>query len=69
LRDLQARGERADLELVIRDIERRDHQDRTRAVSPLRPADGAVVVDTTALSIDQVIDRLVQLAHTAATKL
>jgi len=65
LAELRARGEDADLDQVVADIEARDHQDRTRADSPLRQAAGAVRVDTTRLGIDQVVDRLVQLAHRA----
>ncbi|WP_371836773.1 (d)CMP kinase [Rhodococcus rhodnii] len=44
---------------VLADVERRDHLDSTRAVSPLRPADDAVTVDTSELGIEAVIDRLV----------
>ena len=43
-------------------VERRDHLDSTRATSPLRPADDAVHVDTSELSIDQVIVALSELA-------
>ncbi len=68
-RDLQARGEDVDLDRVVRDVERRDHQDRTRAASPLRPAEGAVVVDTTSLAVDQVVDELERLARRAAATL
>jgi cytidylate kinase len=48
----------ADVEVVLRDQALRDEQDRTREHSPLRPADGAVEVDTTGLSIDDVVDRI-----------
>ncbi len=47
---------------VAADIERRDHLDSTRAASPLAQADDAVVVDTTELDIDEVINRLVDMA-------
>jgi cytidylate kinase len=47
---------------VAADIERRDHLDSTRAASPLTQADDAVVVDTTDLEIDEVINRLVDIA-------
>ena len=40
----------------------RDAVDSGRAASPLRPADDAVVVDATSLSLDEVVDRMVQLA-------
>lgn len=53
----------ADVEVVLRDQALRDEQDRTREHSPLRPADGAVEVDTTGLSIDQVVDRISELVR------
>ena len=42
-------------------IERRDQYDRTRADGPLVEADGSIVVDTTGLSIDEVLERIEQL--------
>lgn len=53
----------ADVEVVLRDQALRDEQDRTREHSPLRPADGAVEVDTSGLSIDQVVERISQLVR------
>lgn len=53
------------LEQIAADIERRDHLDSTREHSPLRPADDAVWLDTSDLSIDQVIDRVLDLAAAA----
>jgi cytidylate kinase len=40
---------------------RRDERDASRSHSPLRPAGGAVVLDTTELSVDQVVERLAEL--------
>ncbi|MCW2521962.1 MAG: (d)CMP kinase [Frankiales bacterium] len=51
---------------VAADIRRRDGLDSSRAVSPLRRADGAVVVDTSELSIEQVVSLLERLARAAA---
>ena len=53
----------ADLESVISDIRRRDEQDSKRDTAPLRPADDAVMVDTTGLSIEQVVDLLITRCH------
>ena len=44
---------------VLEAIRRRDHIDSTRAASPLMIPDGAVVVDTSALTVDEVVDRIV----------
>ncbi len=51
-----------DYEAVLADVERRDHLDSTRAVSPLRAADDAVVVDTSDMTESEVIAHLTDLA-------
>jgi cytidylate kinase len=51
----------ADVEVVMRDQALRDEQDRTREHSPLRPADGAVELDTTGLSVGEVVARIAGL--------
>ena len=53
-----AEGRGDDYAAVLADVQRRDHLDSTRAVSPLRPADDSVLVDTSELGIDDVIGRL-----------
>lgn len=53
----------ADLESVIADIRRRDEQDSKRDTAPLRPADDAVMVDTTGLTIEQVVELLINRCH------
>jgi cytidylate kinase len=53
-----AEGRGDDYDAVLADVQRRDNLDSTRAVSPLRPAADAVQVDTSELSMDQVIDEL-----------
>ncbi len=49
------------VDAVAADIKRRDEIDSTRAASPLRPADDAVVIDTTGHTVDEVVDRVVGL--------
>jgi cytidylate kinase len=53
-KELRAKGQRASLGKIIEDIRARDHRDRTRAASPLRAADDAVVIDTTGFSLPEV---------------
>jgi len=53
-----AEGRGDDYSAVLADVQRRDNLDSTRAVSPLRPAADAVLVDTSDLTRDQVIDEL-----------
>ncbi|MEJ2132760.1 MAG: (d)CMP kinase, partial [Gammaproteobacteria bacterium] len=43
-------------------MEARDQRDETRAASPLRPAEDAVVIDSTALTIEQVLERVLDEA-------
>lgn len=59
-------GAGAQLASVAADIDRRDRLDSSRAVSPLTRAVDAIEVDTTYLDIDEVVDRLVDLAMQAA---
>lgn len=53
-------------ERVLADVQRRDHLDSTRAVSPLRPAEDAVEVDTSDMTQDQVVAHLLDLVRTRA---
>jgi len=50
-----------DVETVLRDQALRDAQDSDRAHSPLKLAPGAVELDTSGLSVDEVVERVVQL--------
>ena len=59
-----AAGRDSDFEQVLDSVNRRDHLDSTRTVSPLRPADDAVIVDTSDLSLEQVLDELAGLVQT-----
>ncbi len=52
-----------DVETVQRDQALRDAQDESREHSPLKAADDSVEVDTTGLSIDEVVERIVALVH------
>jgi cytidylate kinase len=59
-RQLADMGQPADLDELRDQIARRDHQDRNRAEAPLKPAPDAVIIDTTALAIDEVFAALVR---------
>ena len=62
-------GPDVDVAAVAADLQRRDRLDSTRAASPLARAADAVDVDTTDLSIDEVVDRLVDIVlNRAATR-
>jgi cytidylate kinase len=51
-------------EQVAKEIADRDHRDSSRAVAPLRPADDAVHIDTTGLTLHEVVQRVVELVRT-----
>lgn len=51
-------GRPAEYQTILEAIRQRDHQDRTRAVAPLVPAADALVIDTSALTEDAVLDRI-----------
>jgi cytidylate kinase len=56
--ELRTKGSSESLEQIQKAIEERDKSDENRAVGPLKPAQDAIVVDTTDLSIEEVVDKL-----------
>lgn len=65
-RDLADTGQSATLERTREDLETRDRRDRSRAIAPLVPAADAEVIDSSSLTVEQVVDRMLQ---TIAAKL
>jgi cytidylate kinase len=57
-RQLLEKGLEVNLQQLVRDIAERDDRDSQRAVAPLRPAIGALVVDTTGIGIEAVLERV-----------
>ena len=57
-KQLKEKGFDANLQTLSRDLEARDGQDATRVVAPLKPARDAVELDSTDLSIEEVVDRI-----------
>ena len=60
--ELRGKGESVDFEELLQEIRERDERDRSRDVAPLKPADDAEIIDTTGLSIDDVVQRIVEVA-------
>ncbi|WED27707.1 (d)CMP kinase [Vibrio sp. DW001] len=60
LKQLQEKGLSVKFDHLLREIQERDDRDRNRAVAPLRPADGALVLDSTTLSIGEVVDQALE---------
>lgn len=61
--ELVARGVETTVDVVRAQIEERDSRDSSRADSPLRPADDAVMLDTDGLGVDQVVGAILALCH------
>lgn len=61
-KELTEKGEKVNLEDIMSDIKSRDEQDMNRKVSPLVQAGDAVLVDTSSLSIDEVVDAILKIA-------
>ena len=54
--ELAQKGEKCDYDIIKKDIEQRDYQDMHREISPLKQADDAVLVDTSDMNIEQVVE-------------
>ena len=60
--ELTAKGETCDIAQIQADIEERDHRDMTRDISPLKQAEDAVLVDSSEMTIDEVVERIIEIA-------
>lgn len=61
--ELQAKGESCDLAAIEEDIRERDERDMTRAISPLCQAEDAVLVDSSDMTVEEVIEKIASLAR------
>lgn len=59
-KELQEKGQSVDAAKMKEDIKTRDHKDMTREASPLKKADDAVFIDTTHLTIEQTVERILE---------
>lgn len=62
-KQLKEKGENVILSRLFRDMQARDRRDRERSVAPTVPATEAIVMDSTDLSLNQVVERLIGLAR------
>ena len=62
-RELEARGQYIEVDEMLTQLRDRDQRDATRSVAPLKPAEDAVLLDTTHLSEGEVLDRLEQIVR------
>jgi cytidylate kinase len=68
VKEFGERGEQIDFDAVLREIRQRDAADENRNVGPLRKADDAIEIDTTNLSIDEQVKKIVRLAREKLTQ-
>lgn len=59
--ELQAKGAKDTFEQVLADLKQRDYNDSHRAVAPLKPADDSVLVDTTALTLEASVEKVIEV--------
>ena len=57
-KQLISKGESVNLAALLKDIQKRDERDMNRAVAPLKPADDAIVIDSTATAIEDVFNQV-----------
>lgn len=58
--ELRAKGEPVEFSVVLSDLQKRDHQDSTREVAPLRRAPDATLIDSTGKSVSEVVEEILQ---------
>ena len=59
--ELEAKGEDCNLEKIRADIEERDYRDMHREISPLRQAEDAILIDSSDMTVEEVISRIISL--------
>jgi cytidylate kinase len=62
-KQLKDKGLTVTLASLLREIEARDERDATRKVAPLKPATGALIIDTTGIAVDEVVARVLAVIH------
>tara|TARA_B100000579_G_scaffold407395_1_gene394618 strand:- start:1181 stop:1843 length:663 start_codon:yes stop_codon:yes gene_type:complete len=63
LEDLKAIGEQSSIDKVMMDLKNRDYKDSTRIHSPLKKSNDAVIIDTSDIGINEVIDKIVTIVN------
>lgn len=63
---LTEKGEKPDMDKIAEDIEKRDYQDMHREIAPLKQAEDAVYLDTSEMTIDEVVEKIISLSYSAA---
>ena len=66
--ELSAKGEECSLEDIEKDIIERDYRDMNRENSPLKQAEDAILVDSSSMTVPEVVDRILKLFHVVNQK-
>ncbi|MDX1318620.1 MAG: (d)CMP kinase, partial [Oceanospirillum sp.] len=66
VKQLQDKGIDAKFQAILSEIQTRDERDMNREVAPLKPADDAITLDTTEMSIPEVVTQIIDLAKARA---
>jgi len=61
-KELLERGENSSLEIVLSDLKKRDEIDMHRTISPLKPAEDAIIINTENFTLEQVVVKIYTLA-------
>jgi cytidylate kinase len=61
--ELRGHGQEIDVSELVKEIFERDNRDANRAVSPMKPADDAIMVDSTQINPDEVVNQILKHAH------
>jgi cytidylate kinase len=62
-KQLKDKGESVNLSRLFREVEQRDLRDSNRAVAPLRPAEDAIILDSTSMDINEVVQQIYELVE------
>ncbi len=62
-RELAKKGENVSYEVILKQLKVRDDQDSKREIAPLKPAEDAIVIDTTKVTVEEVVGRIIELVE------
>ena len=60
---LQQKGINVSFDNLLQEIQERDFRDRNRPVAPLKPANDAIIIDSTTMSVDSVFNQVLELVN------
>ena len=65
---LREKGQEVDFQILVEQITKRDNDDSARALAPLKPAQDAVIVDTSAMGIEAVVNHMLEKIQSSASE-